>query len=115
MQRDVFLIKRRQITLRRQDTGDPTERSDRRQTTGYNIDSFDVERGIRTIAMGFPKRDLGRIIFAIIPDSAVEISWGRLCGWNWSEKRDRGNDIVGMSCRLIHYRPFQLRRNWKSL
>jgi hypothetical protein len=66
VQRDVFLIKRRQITLRRQDTGDPTERSNRRQTTGYNIDSFDVKRGIRAIAIGFPKRDLRRIIFAII-------------------------------------------------
>ena len=66
VQRDVFLIKRRQITLRRQDTGDPTERSDRRQTTGYYIDSFDVERGIRAIAIGSPKRDLGRIIFAVI-------------------------------------------------
>ena len=66
MQRDVFLIERRQITSRRQDTGDPTERSDRRQTTGYYIESFDVERGIRAIAIGFPKRYLGRIIFAII-------------------------------------------------
>jgi hypothetical protein len=49
------------------------------------------------------------------PDSAVETSWGRMWGWNRREKRDRGNDIVGMSCRLIRYGPFQLRRNWKSL
>jgi hypothetical protein len=51
----------------------------------------------------------------VIPDCAVETSWGRMWGWNRREKRDRGNDIVGMSCRLIRYGPFQLRRNWKSL
>jgi hypothetical protein len=51
----------------------------------------------------------------LIPDCAVETSWGRMWGWNRREKRDRGNDIVGMSCRLIRYGPFQLRRNWKSL
>ena len=37
--------------MRRQDTGDPTERSNRRQTTRYYINSFDVERGIRTIVL----------------------------------------------------------------
>src|SRR5580765_6383044 len=49
------------------------------------------------------------------PNSAVEKSRGRNLGWYGVEKWNGGNDFVGMAWSLVGKRPFQLRRNRKSV
>ncbi len=60
-----------------------------------------------------------KIIFCealvLSPDSAVEKSGERNLGRYGVEKWDGGNDIVGMAWSLVGKRPFQLRRNRKSV
>ena len=68
---------------------------------------------------GFSPGDRGEVhffaYFFLNPNSAVEKSRGRNLGWYGVEKWYRGNDFVGMAWSLVGKRPFQLRRNRKSV
>ena len=93
---------------------------------GYEV--FEAARGLEALDqahavhpdlilmdLALPKMPGYEATARLNPNSAVEKSRGRNLGWYGVEKWYRGNDFVGMTWSLVGKRPFQLRRNRKSV